>query len=210
MLTWEPEGHGKTAGRTDNSTHKYGEKAFAKIYRYVVVRARPKQGYSMCLSVTDLEVVSVLANTDSRISTHGGRGTVSKLLNQSEHSVIYTGDTYPGKLKEERKLNKDPIRVIPVDASQNLDPLSRIHFARHYPVEHNVKVRNVGAVAPQHIRRLVGYYKLESGFEAETDTDTPMEPVKKERRESTSQSSRGNNHRKKKGDSIGARRPTKR
>jgi len=55
MLSWEPQGSSQPPGPLDTSVAKYesvqvyGEVAFAKIYRYVVVNAKPKQGYSMCL-----------------------------------------------------------------------------------------------------------------------------------------------------------------
>ena len=56
MLTWEGQGQGNPSQGGDGSLRKYvikrqkhGEEVFAKVYRYVVVRARPKQGYSMCL-----------------------------------------------------------------------------------------------------------------------------------------------------------------
>ena len=49
MLSWEPQGSGQPPGPEGTSVQKYGETAFAKVYRYVVVRAKPKQGYSMCL-----------------------------------------------------------------------------------------------------------------------------------------------------------------
>ena len=49
MLSWEAKGQGNPSDIGDGSVRKYGEEAFAKVYRYVVVRARPKQGYSMCL-----------------------------------------------------------------------------------------------------------------------------------------------------------------
>ena len=58
MLSWEPKGSGQPPGTLGTSVAKYenvqayGEAAFAKIYRYVVVSAKPKQGYSMCLWVT--------------------------------------------------------------------------------------------------------------------------------------------------------------
>lgn len=58
MLSWEGKGQGNPSEGGDGSVQKYviktqtqqhGEEVFAKVYRYVVVRPRPKQGYSMCL-----------------------------------------------------------------------------------------------------------------------------------------------------------------
>ena len=130
-----------------------------------------------------------MTNIYSRISTHRAGGTAgNKTIMQSEHSIIYTGNTAPEKLPEEKKLYKDPIRVIPVDMSQNLDPLSRINYAKPYPVEHNVKVCEVGTIAPPDRRKMVGYYQNESGYE--TEREPRREPRRKPRRDSEAYSSR--------------------
>ncbi|CAF9940894.1 MAG: hypothetical protein HETSPECPRED_002670 [Heterodermia speciosa] len=172
-LSWEPQGNGNPNERSGNSVQKYqtrssklGQEAFAKVYRYVVVRARPKQGYSMCL----------------RITTHNGHGTVGKLIMQREHSIIYTGEEAPARLPEEKKLNKDPIQVIPVENAEPLDPLSRINYAKPYPIEHNVKVCEVGMVAPRDVRKINAYYQQESGYE----TERPQQEPERRRRESSS------------------------
>lgn len=107
------------------------------------------------------------------------------MIMQNEHSIIYTGDTAPEKLPEEKKLNKPPIRVIPIDASQNLSPLSRIHYAKPYPVEHNVKVCEVGMIAERDRKKIVGYYRIESGY----DTERESQPQRRQRRDSEAYSS---------------------
>ena len=56
-------------------------------------------------------------------------------------------------------MNKDPVRVLSIDDSEKLDPLSRVNLAKSYPVEHNVKVKAVGEVFPAHLKRLQGYWK---------------------------------------------------
>ena len=137
------------------------------------------------------DVVRVLkssADCGSRISTHGNRGTVGKLVNQKEHSIIYTGEVAPKRLPEEKKLNKDPIQVIPVDDSQELSDLSRINYAKPYPIEHNVKVCEVGMVAQRDRRKIIGYYKTESGYE--TEREPQREPERRTRRESSSSTHR--------------------
>ena len=101
----------------------------------------------------------------SRISTNGDRGTAKPLIDQSEHAIIYTGDTAPRKLPEEKRLTKDPIKVVPVDGHQ-LEELSRVNFAKQYPVEHNVKVLEIGQVASHHLPMFLGYWQneQEKGF----------------------------------------------
>ena len=56
-------------------------------------------------------------------------------------------------------MNKDPIRIIPVNSSEKLDPLSRVHLGKTYPMEHNIKVEEVGTVDPTHWKRLSAYWK---------------------------------------------------
>ena len=135
-----------------------------------------------------LRVPKFLADVDSRISTHGARGTVGKMMNQKEHGIIFTGGEAPQKLPGEKKLNKDPIEVIPVDSTQALDPLSRINYAKPYPIEHNVKVREVGKVAQRQVRKLLAYYQTESGYD--TEREAQQEPERRTRRESSSSRSK--------------------
>ena len=140
----------------------------------------PVRAKSRCLQVR--------ADTDSRISTHGRRGAVGKIINPGEHGIVYTGKRPPNKLPEEKKMNKDPIQVEPVDSSMELDPLSRIHYAKPYPVEHNVKVCEVAMVAARDVRKLWAYYQLESGYE--TERGPQRRPHRRARRESETHSSR--------------------
>ena len=135
-----------------------------------------------------VRIPTSLANAVSRISTHNGHGTVGKLLLQREHSIIYTGEEAPEKFPEERKLNKDPIQVIPVNSSETLASASRIHYAKPYPIEHNVKVCEVGMVTKSDIRKLIHYYLQESGYE--TEREPPQRPERRTRRESSSSMSK--------------------
>ena len=73
--------------------------------------------------------------------------------------MIYSDDSPPEKLSGETKMNKPPIHMEPIDATQKLDRASRADLARTYPVEHNVKVQNVGMISKLHMKRLVGYVK---------------------------------------------------
>lgn len=109
----------------------------------------------------------------SRISTYGDWGTTKKNVDQSEHAIIYTGDKAPKKLSEEKRLTKDPIQVVPVGGHQ-LEELSRINFAKAYPVEHNVKVLEVGEVASYHLRTFRRYWKnqMEKGFLSNSERRT--------------------------------------
>ena len=72
---------------------------------------------------------------------------------------MYTGNEVPPKLKGETKLRKDPINIIPVNPKETLDPLSRLNLAKTYPIEHNVKVKEVGSVNATHLRKLINYWE---------------------------------------------------
>ena len=86
-------------------------------------------------------------------------------MQQKEHSIIYTGDKAPKKLPGEIKLSKAPIKVVPVNG-QDLEPPSRVNFAKTYPIEHNVKILEVGMVAKKDLRTFLGYWQneTEQGF----------------------------------------------
>ena len=127
----------------------------------------------------------MFADIASRISSHGGQGAVGKLINQKEHGIVYMGETPPKKLPEEINLLKDPIRVMPADTSQNLHPLSRVHYAKPYPVEHNVKVREVGMVSQRDRRKVLRYYQLESGYETERKPERRRESRPRKESESS-------------------------
>jgi hypothetical protein len=67
----------------------------------------------------------------------------------------------PSRLAKETGMTKDPLVVTPAGPGDKLDPLSRIHFAKVYTIEHNMKVRNIGKIA-QHSIHLLEKYFLET------------------------------------------------
>lgn len=95
----------------------------------------------------------------SRISTHAGQATTKKGLNQTIHTIVYSGNQAPQKLAGEKKMNKDPLKVQVVDESEKLDCLSRVNLAKTYVIEHNVKVKRVGMVPALDLKKMKGYYK---------------------------------------------------
>ena len=82
-------------------------------------------------------------------------------MKQEEHAIAYTTEKPPRKLPEETRLNKDPIKIDIVNISEKLNDMSRINFAKVYPVEHNVKVCEVGRVAKADFRKFCQYYEDE-------------------------------------------------
>ncbi|MCJ1388259.1 hypothetical protein MMC18_001104 [Xylographa bjoerkii] len=140
-LWWETHGESPPAG--PSIARFKGETAFAKVYRFIVVRACPKEFWSNCL----------------RISTHGGQATLKKGLDQRKHTIVYSSNQPPSKLPGEKRLNKDPIRINIVNMEEKLDDLSRVNLAKTYPVEHNVKVKKVGMVRLEDLKKLKAYWK---------------------------------------------------
>lgn len=95
----------------------------------------------------------------SPISTYSGRATAGKSsAEQREHGIIYTGDQPPQRLKQEANLRKDPIKVDVTDLSMKLSTESRINYAFTRPIQHNVKVKNVGMIARSDMVKLYSYW----------------------------------------------------
>ena len=80
-------------------------------------------------------------------------------MRQSSHTIVYTGQRPPTRRAEEAEMMKDPIRVIPSNANEKLDPMARINFGKVYPIEHNVKVKEIGQVDEESIPKLRQYFK---------------------------------------------------
>jgi hypothetical protein len=57
--------------------------------------------------------------------------------------MIYTGDTPP---QAEAQLIRKPIKMTPKYPREKLDPKSRIHYAKTYTVEHNLRVLIIGKI----------------------------------------------------------------
>lgn len=56
-------------------------------------------------------------------------------------------------------MNKEPLRIILHSPDDKLDSRSRINLARAYPIEHNVKVKDIGHVEERSLPKLVAYFK---------------------------------------------------
>ncbi|KAF1967857.1 hypothetical protein BU23DRAFT_398536, partial [Bimuria novae-zelandiae CBS 107.79] len=127
---------------SDNITVvKYGEHAFSQIRRFVVVEVR--RGFVYACPIT----------------TYNGRGTLKAGCVPSEHSAVYIkGSTlhlFPGE--QEAGLTKHAIAVEPANRSIFMNFASRLHYAKVYPVEMNVKVKDIGDVVPEDMSYLIQY-----------------------------------------------------
>lgn len=122
---------------------KYGEAAYAQIRHFIVVEVR--RGFVYACPVI----------------TYSDRGTLRHGCRPSEHSIVYLAGRQPSPFPGEY-FTKDAIRVDPADPSISMDPASRIHYAKAWPVEMNVKVKDIGRVDPMDREKLLQYYKQEN------------------------------------------------
>lgn len=122
---------------------KYGEQAYSQIRRFVVVDVR--RGFVYACAIT----------------TYSRRGTLKPGCVPKEHSIVYLDGEQPISLPNER-LEKQPIQINRADPSIRFDPTSRIHYAKAYPIEMNVKVKDIGNVASEDLTNLLNYYKQEN------------------------------------------------
>lgn len=82
---------------------------------------------------------------------------MKKKLDPSKQVIAYTSDLPPQRLPGERFLNKEPVKIEPVNPREKLDSASRIDLEKLHNVEHNVSVCHVGDVNQPHLRMLLKY-----------------------------------------------------
>ncbi|KAF1971093.1 hypothetical protein BU23DRAFT_472056 [Bimuria novae-zelandiae CBS 107.79] len=136
---------------SDNITVvKYGEHAFSQIRRFIVVEVR--RGFVYACPIT----------------TYSGRGCLKAGCEPSEHSVVYVRGYEPNSCylpgEYEAGLIKKPICIIPANGSIGIQTASRVHYCKAYPIEMNVKVKNIGDVAPDDLSDFIRYYQEMNGL----------------------------------------------
>jgi len=98
----------------------------------------------------------------SPIFTYGGRGTLKPGCKPAEHAIIYNiGCQEPSPLEGETGIVYSPIGV----NSPEDEPMyfaSRINFGKAYPIEWNVKVKDLGMVCDKDMEALITYYRNEN------------------------------------------------
>ncbi|CAN9198556.1 unnamed protein product [Alternaria alternata] len=96
------------------------------------------------------------------IGTYSGRGVLKEGCVPWEHTIAYLSGTDPGSCylpgEWHAGMTKEPIEIIPVDATIRLRSESRIRFGKMYPIEKNVKVKDIGQVHPSHLSKLLKYW----------------------------------------------------
>ncbi|KAH7092334.1 hypothetical protein FB567DRAFT_545497 [Paraphoma chrysanthemicola] len=128
---------------------RYSEHVHSQIRRFVVVRA--KRGF--CYACP--------------IYTYSGRGTLKPGVNAAEHAIAYSWGHQPQLLKDENGITKPPIAIVMNEGERPLDMTSRIYFGITHPVQHNVKVKDIGYVPKDFMPALIASWKEELDKELE-------------------------------------------
>jgi len=79
---------------------------------------------------------------------------------------VYISGTDPASCyipgEYESGMTKEPIEVVPAEPNVSIRRESRIRFSKVYPIEMNVKVKDVGRVREDQISALISYWAQES------------------------------------------------
>lgn len=149
---------------------RFGERVYTQIRRFVIVQVRRKDHYVKAWFVLKRPIPALKnSKASSPITTYSGRGTLKPGCNAAEHALVYSQGTEPSYFPGEREkgLTKDPIEIIPSNPKETINTASRLRFGRAYPVEWNVKVKEIGMVAPSHMGRLIQYYREEDVYDSD-------------------------------------------
>jgi hypothetical protein len=135
LVLWsEPAGDRSSVVGPNTVINHFGAKVFSKVRRFVVIRE--SDGYSSAVPIT----------------TYGGQGVAKVRIKKSEHAIVYTGRTEPrirtNELPRRGETGMQPvaIRVDPDSPTEQLDPMSRIHFGGVTTIHHNIRVKSFGFV----------------------------------------------------------------
>ncbi|EOA84701.1 uncharacterized protein SETTUDRAFT_136688 [Exserohilum turcica Et28A] len=162
VLFSEAAGSTATPYNDSFSVVKFGEVVHSQIRRFIVIS--PRQGF--CYAIP--------------IFTYNGNGTKKPGLDPIAHAIAYSEGYLPSLLEGETKLEKEPIcksfryrflcnqaltsrTNLGITMTPNVPPLvtaSRIFFGIHHPIQHNVKVKDVGKVHPDDITNLLDYWNM--------------------------------------------------
>jgi hypothetical protein len=105
----------------------------------------------------------VVADFPSPIFRYGMRATLKHGVIPNEHAIAYSYGYSPQLLPGEQELSKGPICIVMNTGEKPLSITSRIYFGIHYPIQYNVKVKDLGYVLEDCIPDLLGYWNEENG-----------------------------------------------
>jgi hypothetical protein len=143
VLFSEPAGATATRYNDSISVVRYGEYVHSQIRRFIVVGRM----HGFCYAVP--------------IFTYNGQGTKKRGLNPDAHAIAYSWGSTPSHLDGEAPLEKDPICIVMAQGVSQLSVASRIFFGIHHPIQHNVKVKDIGQVHSAHLHNLLGYWNTQ-------------------------------------------------
>jgi len=122
---------------------RLGGRAYTNIRRFVVVEVRKGFVYAYA------------------IGTYGRRGVNKPGCDPADHAIVYFTGTNPSTCylpgEVDHGMDKDPIEVSPAEPDLELRRESRIRLDKRYPIEKNVKVKDIGRVRPDHLTTLLSY-----------------------------------------------------
>jgi len=75
------------------------------------------------------------------------------------HAIVHMRDNPPKEKYMERRLDKEPLKVIPETPGAKLELSSLLNFSKIYTVEHNVKVKSIGRISEESMPRLLAYWR---------------------------------------------------
>ncbi|PVH81049.1 hypothetical protein DL98DRAFT_398571, partial [Cadophora sp. DSE1049] len=139
VLWTEPFGNDSDDETGSVIPSRYGEKAYTKIRRFVVVRAQKR--YSLCIM----------------LNTYNGKGTSKDQIDKDNYAAVYPVGGDP-KACDDYGLSKRPFPIHVEDPKEQISPMSRLNFGRIYTVEHNIKVLKFGRIPDSELERLREYY----------------------------------------------------
>jgi hypothetical protein len=146
ILWVEPRGQGRYSPGSDTEVTDNEEprstSGFSKARRFVIIKVF--SSHCICLPLL----------------TYSGRGTGKARIKGHEHAAVFTGSKAVLAPGEAKNGLRPPLRVIPDRVEGELDPMTRLNYAKLYTVEYNVKVRFIGRVDPRSMPDLVKGYNI--------------------------------------------------
>ncbi|KAH7112799.1 hypothetical protein B0J11DRAFT_541935 [Dendryphion nanum] len=156
--TWARNGTENTA----ITIGRFGQGVYSQIRRFIIVKV--EHGFVYAIP----------------IYTYSGRGTTKRGCNAKEHAPAYLRGQSVQYFEGEAEagMDKKPIEIVPASADIMMNGASRIRFGKTYPVEWNVKVKDIGQVLKKHMRLLYKYWKSTQNsddpvFSGDEDSDSP-------------------------------------
>jgi hypothetical protein len=139
----------------------------------VVVKVPRKKYFVYAWLVPTSLCCTSCTDTISPISTYSSRGTAKPGLDPKEHAIVYMSGTSPTYLPGESSSSmREPIEVVPTNGGETLDRASRLRFGKTVAIEWNVKVKDIGRIAPAHMSKLIQYWKEEvMGPDSDSDDE---------------------------------------